>query len=95
VRRISRDTARHVGWHDRGTLRPGMLADINVLDLDALGCAPPRIANDLPAGGRRLLQRAYGYRCTVKAGEPTFVDGEHTGQLPGRLLRGARPGPQR
>ena len=95
VRRISRDTARHVGWRDRGTLRPGMLADINVLDLDALGCAPPRITSDLPAGGRRLVQRAYGYRCTVKAGEPTFVDGEHTGQLPGRLLRGARPGPQR
>ncbi len=90
VPRISRDTARHVGWHDRGTLLPGMLADINVLDLDALGCAPPRIVNDLPAGGRRLLQRAYGYRCTIKAGEPTFVGGEHTGQLPGRLLRGAR-----
>jgi N-acyl-D-amino-acid deacylase len=94
VRRITRDTARHVGWHDRGTLRPGMLADINVLDLDALGCAPPRIANDLPAGGRRLLQRAYGYRFTVKAGEATFEDGEHTGQLPGRVLRGARPGPE-
>jgi N-acyl-D-amino-acid deacylase len=94
VRRITRDTARHVGWRDRGTLRPGMLADINVLDLDALGCAPPRIANDLPAGGRRLLQRAYGYRCTVKTGEPTFEDGKHTGQLPGRVLRGARPGPE-
>jgi N-acyl-D-aspartate/D-glutamate deacylase len=71
-----------------------MQADINVLDLDALGCAPPRIANDLPAGGRRLLQRAYGYRFTVKSGEPTFADGEHTGQLPGRLLRGAQPGPE-
>jgi N-acyl-D-amino-acid deacylase len=93
VPRISRDTARHVGWRDRGTLQPGMLADVNVLDLDALGCAPPRIVNDLPAGGRRLLQRAYGYRCTVKGGEPTFMDGEHTGQLPGRLVRGARSAP--
>jgi N-acyl-D-aspartate/D-glutamate deacylase len=93
VPRISRNTARHVGWRDRGTLRPGMLADLNVLDWDALGCAPPTMAGDLPAGGSRLLQGAYGYRCTVKAGVPTFLDGEHTGQLPGRLLRGATSGP--
>jgi N-acyl-D-amino-acid deacylase len=90
VSRITRATARHVGWDDRGTLVPGMLADINVLDFDALGCAPPRIVNDLPAGGRRLLQRAYGYQYTLKGGEPTFVDGVHTGQLPGHLLRGPR-----
>ena len=95
VARISGATARHVGWHDRGTLLPGMLADINVLDLDALGCAPPRIVSDLPAGGSRLLQKAYGYRFTIKSGETTFVDGEHTGQLPGELLRGARPDPSR
>jgi N-acyl-D-aspartate/D-glutamate deacylase len=93
VPRITRDTARHVGWRDRGTLLPGMLADINVLDLDGLGCAPPRIVHDLPAGGRRLVQRSYGYRYTVKAGVPTFVDGDHTGHTPGRLLRGALPGP--
>jgi N-acyl-D-amino-acid deacylase len=93
VPRISRDTARHVGWHDRGTLVPGMLADINVLDFAALGCAPPRIVHDLPAGGRRLVQRSHGYRYTVKAGVPTFIDGEHTGQTPGRLLRGALAGP--
>jgi N-acyl-D-aspartate/D-glutamate deacylase len=93
VSRITRATATHVGWHDRGTLLPGMVADINVLDLDALGCAPPRIVSDLPAGGSRLLQRAYGYRFTIKGGETTFVDGEHTGRVPGGLLRGARPDP--
>jgi N-acyl-D-aspartate/D-glutamate deacylase len=93
VPRISRDTARYIGWHDRGTLRPGMLADINVVNLEALGCAPPKMARDLPAGGSRLLQRAYGYRYTVKSGVPTFIDGEQTGQLPGRLLRGAIAGP--
>jgi N-acyl-D-aspartate/D-glutamate deacylase len=94
VSRITSATARHVGWHDRGTLLPGMLADLNVLDFEALGCAPPRIVGDLPAGGNRLLQRAYGYRYTVKGGEITFVEGDHTGQLPGGLLRGAQPGPR-
>jgi N-acyl-D-amino-acid deacylase len=93
VARITSATARHVGWHDRGTLRPGMVADLNVLDLDALGCAPPQIVGDLPAGGSRLLQRAYGYRYTIKSGEPTFVDGEHAGPLPGGLLRGAQSDP--
>jgi len=88
VRAITRATAEHVGWLDRGAVAPGLLADLNVLDLDALGCAPPRIAHDLPAGGRRLVQDATGYRWTVKAGVPTFADGEHTGELPGTLLRG-------
>ncbi|MBX6389035.1 MAG: D-aminoacylase [Frankia sp.] len=90
VARITSATARHVGWRDRGELRPGLLADINVIDLDALGCAPPAIVADLPAGGSRLLQRAYGYRHTFKSGVETFADGEPTGELPGRLLRGAR-----
>jgi N-acyl-D-aspartate/D-glutamate deacylase len=88
VARMTSATARHVGWLDRGVLRPGLVADINVIDLDALGCAPPTIVADLPAGGGRLLQRAYGYRHTFKGGFETFADGEHTGELPGRLLRG-------
>jgi N-acyl-D-aspartate/D-glutamate deacylase len=67
-----------------------MLADLNVIDLDALECLAPRIATDLPAGGRRLLQAATGYRWTVKRGTVTFEDGAHTGELPGRLLRGAQ-----
>ncbi len=94
VSRITRATAQHVGWHDRGMLLPGMLADINVVDFEVLGCAPPQIVSDLPAGGNRLLQRAYGYCYTVKGGEPTFVNGEHTGQLPGRLVRGPQPDPR-
>lgn len=86
-------TARHVGWFDRGVLAPGYAADLNVIDLDALACHPPHIVFDLPAGGRRLMQEASGYRHTVKAGVVTFTDGRHTGALPGRLLRGAQPAP--
>ena len=88
VRAITRATAEHAGWLDRGIVAPGLLADLNVIDLDALACAPPRIAHDLPAGGRRLVQDSSGYRWTVKAGAPSFEDGEHTGELPGALLRG-------
>jgi N-acyl-D-aspartate/D-glutamate deacylase len=79
--------ARHVGWHDRGVVAPGYLADLNLIDYPALACAHPEIIRDLPAGGRRLVQRADGYRATVKSGVVTFADGEHTGALPGRLLR--------
>ena len=70
---------------------PGHLADVNLIDLDSLGCAPPRIEHDLPAGGRRLVQDATGYVMTVKSGVPTFEDGKHTGALPGGLVRGAVP----
>ena len=86
--------ARHVGWLDRGVLAPGYLADINVIDFERLAARPPRIVHDLPAGGRRLLQDADGYRYTLKRGEVTFEEGEHAGPLPGRLVRGAvRPPP--
>jgi N-acyl-D-aspartate/D-glutamate deacylase len=91
VRRITLQTARHVGWHDRGALLPGMIADVNILDMDRLGCAPPEITDDLPAGGSRLVQKAYGYVHTFKHGVETFAGGEHTGELPGRLLRGSQP----
>ena len=74
-------------------LAPGYLADVNVIDLDALNCRAPDIVHDLPAGGRRLMQTADGYRYTVKRGAVTFEDGEHTGALPGGLVRGARPAP--
>jgi N-acyl-D-aspartate/D-glutamate deacylase len=83
-------TARHVGWHDRGVLRPGYLADVNVIDLDGLGLPPPEVVADLPAGGSRLIQRARGYRWTIKSGVVSFVNGEASADLPGRLLRGAR-----
>jgi len=85
--------ARHMGWLDRGVLAPGYLADLNVIDLASLACHPPTIIHDLPAGGRRLMQTAEGYRATVKAGAVTFEHGEHSGELPGALLRGTRPAP--
>ncbi|GAA1849045.1 amidohydrolase family protein [Pseudonocardia ailaonensis] len=88
VHHLTQRTARHVGWHDRGVLAPGLRADINVIDMATLGARPPRIAHDLPAGGRRLVQTAHGYRHTFTGGAETFTDGEHTGALPGRLVRG-------
>lgn len=81
--------ARQVGWNDRGVLAPGYLADINVIDPDALALRPPTPVYDLPAGGMRLIQHARGYRWTIKRGEVTFANGEPTGALPGRLIRGA------
>ncbi len=86
-------TAAHIGWLDRGVVAPGYLADLNLIDLDALACHPPTIVHDLPAGGRRLMQTAEGYRYTVKSGEPTVIDGEPTGNLPGGLIRGTRQTP--
>ena len=90
VKKLSRDTAMAYGLSDRGLLQPGMLADINVIDFDALRLYRPEAVYDLPAGGRRLVQRADGYRYTVKSGQVTFEDGEHTGALPGSLVRGGR-----
>jgi N-acyl-D-aspartate/D-glutamate deacylase len=80
--------ARHVGWHDRGAVQVGQLADLNVIDLDTLSLSPPEIVQDLPAGGTRLLQTAKGYRQTIKSGVVTFEGGKWTGATPGRLLRG-------
>ncbi|MFN3233450.1 MAG: N-acyl-D-amino-acid deacylase family protein [Alphaproteobacteria bacterium] len=80
--------AAHVGWHDRGVLAPGYLADVNIIDLENLSLSPPEIVADLPAGGTRLLQTSRGYRATIKNGHVTFENGESTGALPGGLLRG-------
>jgi N-acyl-D-aspartate/D-glutamate deacylase len=88
VHQITQRPATHFGWLDRGVVEPGRLADLNVIDLDGLGCRPPEITTDLPAGGRRLLQEATGYRWTVKRGRVTFEDGRPTGELPGVLVRG-------
>jgi N-acyl-D-aspartate/D-glutamate deacylase len=90
VRKLSSDTARAYGMTDRGELRPGLLADINVIDFEALRLHRPEAIHDLPAGGKRLVQRVDGYRYTVKSGQVTFEDGVHTGALPGRLVRGGR-----
>ena len=93
VHQMTSRPARHFGWLDRGVVAPGMLADLNVIDLAALECAPPEIVADLPAGGRRLLQAARGYRWTVKRGVVTFENGVPTGELPGQLVRGSQPAP--
>ena len=88
------DTAALIGLHDRGRIAPGLRADINVIDYARLRLKPPTVAYDLPAGGKRLLQRAEGYEATIVAGAITYRNGEPTGALPGRLLRGAKSAPQ-
>ncbi|MEZ5232762.1 MAG: amidohydrolase family protein [Acidimicrobiales bacterium] len=88
VRRQCRDTARQVGLHDRGTLEVGMLADLNIIDFERLRLHAPEMVFDLPAGGRRLVQRAEGYTATFKRGQCIFRDGEPTGATPGQLIRG-------
>lgn len=88
IKRQCRDTARLYGLDDRGILAPGYLADINVIDLDAVKLGKPWLAFDLPAGGKRLLQKADGYVCTIKTGVVTFRNGEWTGATPGGLIRG-------
>jgi N-acyl-D-aspartate/D-glutamate deacylase len=88
VKRQCRDTARLYGLNDRGVLKPGYLADINVIDFDALKLLKPWLAFDLPAGGKRLLQKADGYVATIKSGVVTFREGKMTGALPGIVVRG-------
>jgi N-acyl-D-aspartate/D-glutamate deacylase len=88
VKRQSHDTARLYGLDDRGVIAPGALADLNLIDLAALRLDKPWLAFDLPAGGKRLLQRAQGYRYTIKSGVITFRDGVWTGATPGGVLRG-------
>lgn len=93
IARQTRDTAAAVGLLDRGLIAPGYRADLNVIDYEGLRLEAPRVAYDLPAGGRRLVQRAHGYVATIVGGVVTQRDGEPTGALPGRLVRGARSAP--
>jgi N-acyl-D-aspartate/D-glutamate deacylase len=93
VKAQCRDTAETVGLYDRGLLTPGYRADINVIDYGRLKLKAPQVAHDLPAGGRRLIQRAEGYVATIVAGQVTYRDGAPTDALPGRLLRGAQSQP--
>jgi N-acyl-D-aspartate/D-glutamate deacylase len=93
VRMQTSDTARAVGLYDRGLIALGYRADLNVIDYEHLTLHAPQVAYDLPAGGRRLVQRASGYVATVVAGVTTYRDGEPTGALPGRLVRGAQAAP--
>ena len=88
VHRQTAQTAALYGLTDRGVLAAGMRADLNVIDFDDLGFEMPRMAFDLPANGRRLVQRANGYAATFLAGTQTVADDTFTGELPGRLIRG-------
>jgi N-acyl-D-amino-acid deacylase len=88
IKRQCRDTAMLYGLADRGLIEAGMLADLNVIDMDALKLGKPWLAFDLPAGGKRLLQKAEGYVATIKSGVITFRNGTMQGALPGRVLRG-------
>ncbi len=88
VKRMSRDTADLYGLRDRGTIEVGKKADLNLIDLDGLRLEPPVMLHDLPAGGRRFMQRARGYRATIVSGEVTMENDEPTGVYPGRLIRG-------
>ena len=93
VKRMTSDNALALGLEDRGLLRPGYKADLNVIDYDRLTLHCPEPVYDLPGGGRRLIQRAEGYVATVVSGTPVYREGEATGALPGRLLRGPQAGP--
>ena len=93
VKMQTQETAELVGLGDRGVLAPGYKADVNIIDFDHLYAHEPRVEYDLPAGGRRLVQRANGYVVTIVSGRVAFRDGEPTGRLDGRLVRGAQPAP--
>ena len=87
VKMMTRDTSRFVGLRDRGEVRVGQRADLNVIDMAKLRLQRPRLVRDLPAGGQRLLQDAIGYRATLVRGEVIAQDGKLTGVRPGRLAR--------
>jgi N-acyl-D-aspartate/D-glutamate deacylase len=93
IKRLTSDNARAIGLDDRGLIRRGAKADINIIDYDRLRIRPPQVAYDLPSGGRRLMQRTDGFVATLVNGEVVMRDGQATGALPGRLVRGARQGP--
>jgi N-acyl-D-amino-acid deacylase len=90
VRRQTRETAELYGLTDRGAVVPGLRADLNVIDYDHLTFGAARMAHDLPAGARRLVQKAKGYDATFVAGVQIVDHDEFTGELPGKLIRGPR-----
>jgi N-acyl-D-aspartate/D-glutamate deacylase len=93
IQRQCADTARMVGLLDRGVIAPGYKADVNLIDFDKLSIGRPEMIYDLPANGKRLVQRATGYVATIVSGAVAFRDGEPTGSLRGQLVRGAQPAP--
>jgi N-acyl-D-aspartate/D-glutamate deacylase len=93
IKGMTSDTARSVGLEDRGVIAPGYRADLNIIDLARSKVGRPEMIHDLPTGATRLHQGAGGYDATIVAGEVTYRDGEPTGALPGRLIRGAQHAP--
>ncbi|MCS6901200.1 MAG: amidohydrolase family protein [Myxococcales bacterium] len=87
IRMLTSDGARFIGLRDRGLIRPGLRADLNIIDLLRLSPLRPRLVHDLPGGGKRLLQDAEGYRATIVAGRVITENGRLTGERPGRLVR--------
>lgn len=96
IKAHTQDTAKAVGLLDRGLLKPGYKADINIIDYEKLTLFAPEMVYDLPQGGKRLIQTAEGYVATIVSGEVTYEHGKPTGALPGKLVRGAQstPAPQ-
>ncbi|MGA9947738.1 MAG: amidohydrolase family protein [Xanthobacteraceae bacterium] len=92
IKRQTSETADFFGFSDRGRLAPGLRADVNLIDFDGLQVQKPELVHDMPAGGRRFVQRVQGYEATFVAGEQIFERGEHTGAMPGRLVRAGRDG---
>ena len=92
VKRQTSETADFFGLADRGRLAPGLRADVNLIDFDRLLLHKPELVHDMPANGRRFIQRVEGYEATLVAGAPIFERGRHTGALPGRLVRAGRNG---
>ena len=88
VKKQTKDTAETFGLFDRGEIKPGMLADINIIDFDDLNVSHPKMIHDLPLGGKRLVQNATGYIATIKRGHVVSENGTATGILPGNLIRG-------
>jgi len=90
IKSLAHDPAAAVGLNDRGVIAQGFKADLNIIDFDALRLPAPVVVNDLPAGGRRLMQDAHGYVATIVSGEIIRRNGVATGKLPGQLVRGAQ-----
>lgn len=95
IRKLTHEPAATVGLNDRGLLKPGYKADINVIDIDRLHLHAPSVKYDLPTNGRRLVQQADGYDATIVSGQVINRNGEPTGKLPGRLVRGGREAPEK
>jgi len=90
VQMLTADIADYLGLSDRGRIKPGLKADLNVIEYQTLRLHPPRLVKDLPAGGQRLLQDAEGYRATIVSGEVVVRNDEVTDARPGRLVRAGR-----